>query len=159
MVENLKKTIEALKHRIRYNLDLIQSNEKRIRELLKEPVSEERSEKLNKRFNINNKMIKENDEAIKLQRNIITYLENYADELTHFPEAIEVEKSKKSIQVNTKVEINREDYFDLTVSKALDFNKNHPYFKDKSFARDLLNHFIEIEDYEMCARINNFQEE
>ncbi len=50
MIEDLKKSVEILKQRVRFNLDLIHQYEKEVKEILKEPVSEERSEKLNIRF-------------------------------------------------------------------------------------------------------------
>ncbi len=153
MVENLKSTVEVLKQRVKFNLNLIRDIELEIKEILKEPVSKERSEKLDRRFYINKQIIKENNRAIKLQKSILEYLESYHDELSQFPETIEVENPKESIALRKKIELKREDYFELTVNKDIEYDNHHPYFKDESFAKDLMSYFIEVEDYEMCAKL------
>ena len=153
MVENLKSTVEVLKQRIKFNLNLIHEIELEIKEILKEPVSRERSEKLDRRFNTNNQIIKENNEAIKLQKSIIEFLKSYHDELSQFPETIEVENPQKTIALSKKIELKREDYFELTVNKDIEYDNQHPYFKDESFTKDLICYFIEVEDYEMCAKL------
>lgn len=153
MVENLKSTVEVLKQRIKFNLNLIHEIELEIKEILKEPVSKERSEKLDRRFNINKQIIKENNEAIKLQKSIIEFLKSYHDELSQFPETIKVENPQKTIALSKKIELKREDYFELTVNKDIEYDDQHPYFKDESFAKDLISYFIEVEDYEMCAKL------
>lgn len=154
MLENLNNTIDVLKQRIRFNLKFIHEVEEEIREILKEPVSAKRSEKLNHRFNLNKQLIKENNEALKLQKSIVEYLETYHKELSHFPEPIKVKSSSKSIEVNTTIEIKREDYLELTINKSIEYNKLHPYFNDEGFAKELLDYFIEVEDYEMCASLS-----
>jgi hypothetical protein len=161
MVANLKGAIEVLKTRIHFNLKLIHENEEEIKLILKEPVSDHRSEKLKNRFNYNKKLIKENEEAIHIQRGIIHYLENYQNELSQLPEIVKFNNSnnKKPVEVNTKIEIKREDYYELTVNKAIEYNILHPYFKDHDFAKDLLSHFIKVEDYEMCARLSKLSKE
>ena len=135
MVENLKNTVEMLKQRIKFNLNLIHEIELEIKEILKEPVSKERSEKLDRRFNINKQIIKENNEAIKLQKSIIEFLKSYHDELSQFPETIEVENPKKTNALSKKIELKREDYFELTVNKDIEYDNQHPYFKDESCAK------------------------
>jgi len=156
MLTNLKEAIEALKQRIRFNLTLAQEVEEEIKEILKEPVSTQRSKKLNERFIKNKKLMSENEDSLNLQRSIINYLEKHHDELSQFPEIIEYKsnKGKNTLEVSTKIEIKREDYFELTINKSIEFDNLHPYFKDESFANDLISYFIEIEDYEMCARLS-----
>ena len=159
MIENLNNAVEVLKQRIRFNLKLIHEVEAEIREILKEPVSTKRSEKLNHRFKLNKHLIQENNQALKLQKSIIEYLETYHKELSQFPEAIKVTNSSKSIEVNTTIEIKREDYFELTVNKSIEYNNLHPYFNDEEFSKELMNYFIKIEDYEMCARLSELKKE
>ncbi|NOQ26863.1 MAG: hypothetical protein GQ564_15995 [Bacteroidales bacterium] len=155
MVENLRSSIEVLRQRVRSNLDLLHQNEKKIKEILKEPISENRSEKLNKRFNCNKKVLKENNDAIMLQKEMLAFIENYNTEANKSPK--ELTSNEKSTQIvkteNKKLEIKKEDYLDLTINGALDFDIHHPYFTDKKFFNELLNHFSEIEDYETCSKL------
>jgi len=157
MVENLKSSIEILKQRVLFNLDLITQNETKIKEILKEPVSEIRSKKLNKRFNFNKKMLKENNDALKLQKDMIKFIESYHNEIDEYPEIRDAKRksSNKTIPENQIVDIKKEDYLDLTINGAIDFDKQHPYFKDEDFFNELLSYFTEIEDYEMCSKLTN----
>lgn len=154
MKENLKNAIVTLKQRIRFNLDLIKQNENLIKEILKEPVSQERSKKLNGKFELNKKLIQENNDSLKLQREIISYLDKYK---TNFSESNEVNKINNYLEQSDSedeiLEINKEDYFELTVNGELVFDSQHPYFNDESFLNDLLLHFISLENYEMCAQL------
>lgn len=156
----LKKSVVALKEHIKNNLEKIRRNEKEIKEILKEPVSDDRSTKLTEKFNLNKNLINENNEAINLQKSIMQYMDNYLNHVT-FSEELEFDEASqnKSIAVNTKVEAKREDYFDLTIKKAIDFDQRHPYFHDEGFANDLIKYFIDIEDYEMCARLSNLSKQ
>ena len=157
MVEILKNSIEILKQRILFNLDLITQNESKIKEILKEHVSEIRSEKLKRRFNFNKKMLKENNDALTLQKGIINFIENYHNEIDEYPDIKQVKKisSKNSGQEDQIMNIKKEDYLDLTINGAMDFDKHHPYFNDKDFFNELLSYFSEIEDYEMCSKLTN----
>lgn len=161
MVENLRSSIEVLRQKVRSNLDLLHQNEKKIKEILKEPVSENRSKKLNKRFNCNKKVLKENNDAIMLQKEMLVFIENYYSETNKFPKELNVtEKTTKKVKLdNKKLEIKKEDYLDLTINGALDFDKYHPYFRDKKFFNELLNHFSEIEDYETCSKLTKLTKE
>jgi hypothetical protein len=155
MVEILRNSIEVLRQKVRSNLDLLHQNEKKIKEILKEPVSEIRSEKLNQRFNCNKKVLKENNDAIMLQKEMLIFIENYYSETTKLPKKQNVsEKTTQKVKPeNKKLEITKDDYLDLTINGALDFDIHHPYFNDKSFFNELLNHFSEIEDYETCSKL------
>ena len=154
MIEQLKKTVEVLKQRIRYNLELIHQNENTIKEILKEPVSEIRSQNLNQRFNYNKKLLTENNEAIKLQRDILNYLDKYNTDMIEFiiPESGELNLDKELLKTKV-VEISKEDYFELTINGQIDFDNRHPFFNDEDFLNDLFSYFISVEDYEMCNQL------
>ena len=49
----------------------------------------------------------------------------------------------------------RMDCFKLTVNKSIEFNENHPYFKDNIFLSELIAEFESREDFEACATISN----
>ncbi len=161
MIKFLRETIDALKLRIQSNLSLIHNNEHKIKELLKEPVTEIRSEKLNKRFDFNKILLQENTDSIKLQKELNSYLEKY---LSNSEIILETNKPvKPSLQENGVKndisDISKEDYFDLTVGGSVEFNKQHPYFNDESFLNDLLEYFTETEEYEKCSLLVNLKKE
>lgn len=49
----------------------------------------------------------------------------------------------------------RMDCFKLTVNKSIEFNENHPYFKDNIFLSELIAEFESREDFEACATISS----
>ena len=152
---SLKSSIEILRQRVRSNLDVLHQNEKKIKEILKEPVSKQRSEKLNNRFNANKEILKENNDALLLQKDIILFIENYFNESNSFSLTIQTSEQKTNnvISKNKIIELKKEDYLDLTINGALSFDENHPYYKDENFFNDLLNYYSEIEDYETCNKL------
>ncbi|MBU8892368.1 MAG: hypothetical protein KOO66_06290 [Bacteroidales bacterium] len=159
MIKLFRETIESLKSRIKFNLSLIHSNEEKIKEILKEPVSDLRSKKLSYRFNFNKRLLHENADGIKLQKELSGYIENYHSKTELFSEISStlnqsVEKDSIKNEVN---EISKEDYFDLTINGAVNFDILHPYFKDESFTNDLLEYFTKTEDYEKCTELVNIK--
>lgn len=150
MIEILKNSVDILKKRTRYNLDLLHQNENSIKETLKEPVSEKRSEKLNQQFFLSKKILAENNEMVKLQKDIKNYLEIYHNDIIEFSQGIDLDN--KSTELGNEIfEISKEDYFDLTIKGEIIFDTHHPYYNDETFFKGLLAHFISIENYEMCS--------
>ena len=49
----------------------------------------------------------------------------------------------------------RMDCFRLTVNKSIEFNENHPYFKDNIFLSELIAEFEIREDFEACAALSS----
>ena len=158
-VKILRETIESLKLRIKFNLGLIHSNEEKIKEILKEPVSELRSKKLGYRFNFNKKLLQENTDGIKLQKELLSYLENYHNNTEVYSEkSNEVDQSAETNTIKNEInKLSKEDYFDLTINDAINFDIRHPYFKDELFVNDLLKHFTQTEDYEKCSLLLNLK--
>lgn len=169
MNEFLKETLNLLKDRVQYNLRIIRQNELQVREILKEPVSSDRSDRLDEKHKINNKMLKENNDSIKLQLSIIQFIDKYGKQLQAFSDDTEnimpglkqirnsIEQIKtinsKSEQKETSNELNRSDYFDLTINGGIEFDERHPYFQDKKFLNELLEYYTQNEDYEMCSKL------
>ncbi len=158
MIKQLREAIDTLKLRIQTNLSLIHNNEHKIKDLLKEPVTESRSEKLNKRFDYNKNLLQENSDSIKLQKELNSYLEKY---LSNSEFILESNKPlvHENVVNNDIRNISKDDYFDLTVSGAVEFNKQHPYFNDEVFLNDLLEYFTESEEYEKCSLLINLKKE
>jgi len=148
MVTQLKQTVEKLKSRVQNNLNVIHKNEKIVKKLLEEPVSNERSWKLEEKYYENKKLLKENDESIRLQLQLTKFIDTYRNELE---ETEENQLNKTEVSKETQSPLTKEDIFNLTISKELQFNEDHPYFNDEEFFNELMDHFSNIEDYEMCS--------
>jgi len=148
MLTQLRQTIEKLKSRVQKNLDIIHKNERIVKTLLEEPVSNERSRKLEEKYQENKKLLTENNDSIKLQLQLTKFIDTYKNEF----EEVEDEKlHKKETSKESEAPLSREDVFDLTVNKEIHFDEHHPYFEDEEFFNDLMEHFSSIEDYEMCG--------
>ncbi len=146
MIKQLKKTVEELKSRVQKNLDIIHQNERVVKKLLEEPVSNERSRKLEVKYQENKKLLKENNDSIKLQLQLSKFIDTYKNELE------ETEESQmKPLQEETEAPLSKEEIFDLTAKKEIPFDENHPYYNDEEFFNDLMEHFTAVEDYEMCS--------
>ncbi len=160
MVEYLKKAAEVLQQRIRINLDQIHHNEEQIKEILKEPLTSDRSERLDRRFNINKKMIDENNLALKLHKDIVRYLETFQETIIppqQFINSME-ESRDSSRKENYTIKLRKDDYFNLTINKEIEFDSRHPYYNDPEFLHLLLNYYISVEDYEMCVTLKQIME-
>ncbi|MFO7843223.1 MAG: hypothetical protein R6V16_05375 [Bacteroidales bacterium] len=156
MKDFLRQTIEVLKKRVHANLDIIHNNELMIRDILKEPVSSKRSEKLSIKYNANKKLLAENNESIKIQMSIIKFLDQFKENFKEDLSLVENSKKKtekKNEQNNKSYEVSKEDFFELTTSGEVTFDKGHPYFNDQEFFDALLSHYTQEEDYEMCAAL------
>jgi len=159
MKDNLKQAVEFLKRRVQYNLQIIRHNEQMVRNILKEPVSTERSEKLDEKLKMNKQIIQENQDSLKIQLSIIQFLDKYKQELKGYSyiENITYELQQAEGTLNERTdeqELTREDYFHLTANKGIAFDRQHPYYSDREFLNDLMQHFIDVEDYEMCSKLN-----
>jgi len=148
MLTQLKQTVEQLKSRTQQNLNIFYKNEKIIKELLELPESNDRSRKLEEKYNENKKLLKENDDSIKLQLQLTKFIDNYKNELE---EAEEEQSNNPKASKEANASLTREDIFELTIKKEFQFDENHPYFNDEEFFNELMDHFSSIEDYEMCS--------
>jgi len=148
MLTHLRQTVEILKGRVQKNLDIIHKNERIVKKLLEEPVSNERSQKLEEKYQENKKLLTENNDSIKLQLQLTKFIDTYKNEF----EEIEDEQFKKTeAPEETEAPLTREDVFRLTINKEIQFDEHHPYYEDEEFFNDLMEHFSSIEDYEMCG--------
>ena len=152
MFDLLKSTLDELKKRVQFNTEILDKSEKKIQQLLKEPVSEKRTLKLNKRFDFNKKLLDETKDVLALQKRLMSFLEKYNPETEDADKVIITPQDRCDAP---PLQISREEYLELTIDQMVEFNRAHPYFNDKDFVRELIVHYSEIEDYEMCAKITN----
>ena len=154
MNDFLRQIIDVMKERVHANLDIIHNNELLLKEILKEPVSTNRSKKLNEKYDANKKLLAENNESIKIQMSIIKFIDQFKENFKKdlfLVENSQKKAEKKSKQNSKSYEVSKEDFFELTTSGEVPFDNSHPYFNDREFFDALLAHYTQVENYEMCA--------
>jgi hypothetical protein len=144
MRDMIKKTIDILKEKVRANLLEIQNNQKEIRELLKQPVSAERSACLEEKYALNKVLLAENNDFINVQLTLTNFYEKYSNtDVFNIKEVVPVQLQFK----------NESECFELTVSGQIIYNQDHPYFTDDNFFQKLLHYYQDKEDYEKCSKL------
>jgi hypothetical protein len=143
MKEVMKKTIDVLKDKVKGNLLVIQNNQKEIRNLLKQPVSSERSALLEEKYALNKILLAENNDFINVQLALTNFLEKY-NNTDIFDKEMVVAPTKYS---------DEKECFEMTVNGQLPYNTTHPYYNDDKFFQKLLHYFQGIEDYERCSKL------
>ena len=148
MRELIQKTISLLKLRVKSNLGLINQNQVKIKEILKEPNSSNRSTRFEQHYEINKSLLTENNDFINIQLTLINFLEKYKGSLifNETPPVIEI----KAIQ-------DENELFNITVKGTIAFNEDHPLFNNKSFFLKLLKYYQDIEAYEKCQELMNLK--
>ena len=148
MIELIQKTITLLKLKVKSNLELINKNQVKIKEILKEPNSLKRTTMFEEHYETNKSLLAQNNDFISIQLTLINFLEKYKDSsiLKDNPPVIEIESIK-----------NEKELFDLTVAGAITFDKNHPQYNNDSFFKRLLKHYQDIEAYEKCQALINLK--
>lgn len=169
----MNQLLESLRERVRENLDTVHENELTISQILKEPLSSERSEKLKYYLSISKTILEENNDNLAIQHKVVAFLNKYKklpeyqsviDSLNAEIEAIKgkqvfnasssekprVQQTQQAIQQESTGS-NETDLFSLTVQGLLPFNHSHPKFSDENFYNKLMNFHISREEYEICS--------
>ena len=148
MRELIQKTIEALKKKVKKNLELINSNQKVIKQLINEPNNPERSTEFVRYYDANKTMLQENNDYINIQLTLINFLEKYKGTAV-------IEESLPIVDIysiNDEIEI-----LDLTVKGIVKFDEDHPRFHDSDFINKLIMHYGRIEEYEKCQELSELK--
>jgi hypothetical protein len=148
MIELIQKTIALLKLKVKSNLELINKNQVKIKEILKEPNSSKRTTLFEEHYETNKSLLAENNDFISVQLTLINFLEKHKDTLISEdnPPVLEVECFK-----------NEKELFDLTVKGTIAFNEKHPKYNNESFFKKLLHYYQDIEAYEKCQALLNLK--
>jgi hypothetical protein len=142
MKDMIKKTIETLKEKVKLNLLDIQKNQQEIRELLKQPISEKRAEKLEERYALNKVLLAENNDFINVQLTLTNFVDKYSN-TTIFEGAM----------ASMPCCLNESDCFEKTINGNLPFNQQHPFYNNDIFFQKLMTYYQGVENYEACGRI------
>jgi len=137
MKSNLFKKIDDIKRKANLLLFKIDEAKKN-----KAQISKDDFEKAYNQIKEDDELIAENYKTINEQLMLI-------EELTHLKENIELAQySDELIAV-----MDFDTYFDLTIKKEIDFNEDHPYYRDIKFIKKLIDNYVEVEEYEKCAEL------
>ncbi|MDY0255553.1 MAG: hypothetical protein RBR30_14255 [Tenuifilaceae bacterium] len=79
MIALMNQLLESLRQRVIDNLATIRANEKEIRKILAEPLSNQRSYNLTNRQSLSKKILSENAENLKIQNLIVAFMRTYKD--------------------------------------------------------------------------------
>jgi hypothetical protein len=143
MKELFKAVLKNMKIKVLENLEAVKKNETNIRELLLHPETYERAYNLQLKFNLNRKILHENQDFLELQLKIVNFINKYRHtDLMKMP-LIEIAKTDQS----------NVDYFAETIAGHIAFNVYHPYYRDVIFINMLIEHYQHDENYEECQRL------
>ncbi len=148
MKENLNKTIELLRTRVNSNLERIRNNEKIVRKMVADNADGDYDDDILSIRDINKKLLEENNEAIKIQMSLISFITKYRKEWD----------TDQSMAELIYSEVTDDEIFEQTVAGSLKFSKNHPKYNDDSFVEKLIKFYSSQEDYEMCNYILKIKE-
>lgn len=183
MKSQMNSLLETLRTRVKANLEAIHENEKKIRQVLSEPLSNNRSEKLKSHFNFSRTVLLENSDNLLIQKQLCEFISKY-NELPKYHEVLlklqsqmgvdnaeneqdeslriskildEVKSINRQMGLNVEPENSNSDeshsLFSRTIQGEILFNPTHPMFNNEQFYNKLLNFHIAREEYEICAKI------
>jgi hypothetical protein len=144
MRELIQKTIDILKARVKNNLEIINSNQRSIKEILKNKNSMDGSVDFEKYYSMNKTMLQENNDYINIQLTLINFLEKYKGTavLEDTLPIIDIYSITDDIEV-----------LDLTLKGVVQFDEKHPRYNDSDFIDLLISHYQRNEEYERCQEL------
>jgi hypothetical protein len=176
MIELIEKTIQMLRERVQANLSQIKENQGRIRNILQEPISDQRTGKFDNHYSNSKQLLKENQDLINLQINLVNFLEKYrkmigtqdvqASQSAASPIARpsintepqnRLQASRDQKQPTPSETIDVADIFEKTISGKIPWTRNHPMFKNEDFFQQLMEYYIGQEDYETCGKLSRIK--
>ena len=183
MKSQMNSLLETLRTRVKANLETIHENEKKIRQVLSEPLSTDRSEKLKSYFNFSREILLENSDNLLIQKQLREFISKYK-ELPQYNEVLltlqnqmsnenaeneqdesqriskildEVKSINRQMGLSVEPENSNSDESQSLLSRTIQgeilFNSAHPMFYNEQFYNKLLNFHIAREEYEICAKI------
>jgi hypothetical protein len=140
----IQRTIDLLKKKVKENLETINKNQTRLNEMLKQPVSAERTYYVERNYAANKALLSENNDFISLQLSLLNFLEKHKERLTM------KEEEEELTELDTVSFLDEEELFDLTIQGKIGFETGHPKFEDDEFFNRLLSYYASQEAYEKC---------
>jgi hypothetical protein len=141
MQQHLYQTVELLKNRISKNLEKVRINETMIKEAIANNQFKDLDIYIKELHAENRKILEENAEAIKIQLDIIQFINKYKNNWT--VESIVTE-------INSLKDLSEEELFKYTIEDKIPYNRFHPKYGNEEFINRLMEHYLLNENYEMC---------
>ena len=144
MKDLIQKTIDLLKKKVKENLEVINSNQTRLNEILNLPFSSERTYMIERNYSANKALLAENNDLISLQISLVNFLDKHKDSLEDWDAGFDLS------DLDIVPYLNDEEIFEMTIQDKLRYKKGHPKFLDEAFFNRLLSYYSSIEAYEKC---------
>lgn len=144
MRELIQKTIDILKLRVKNNLEIINTNQRSIKEILKNKNSMDGSMEFEKYYGINKTMLHENNDYINIQLTLINFLEKYKGTAV-------LEDTLPIVDIYSITDDC--EVLDLTLKGVVKFDEKHPRYHDTDFIDMLITHYQRNEEYEKCQSL------
>lgn len=143
MKDQIEKLILSLKIHIKNNLEIINKNQKRINEILKNPFTNESEKEYEALKRENKNLMDENDDCINLQIILSNFLNKY-----RFSNFINSEYVPAISSY-----LNEEEIYYLTINEKIPITPSHPAFSNENLLKKILDYFTKCEKYEKCNEI------
>ena len=140
----IERTIELLKMQVKENLQLINQNQSRLLEIMKQPVKSRKKKVYDECYEANMRLLGENNDFITMQLNLIDFLEKYKDS-----EILSDEVTEEYLELPEDENV----IFSMTVEGELKFDNHHPLFSSNEFFNKLISYYSSIEAYEKCSEL------
>lgn len=112
MIELMSQLLEALRERVVENLKNVHTNEAQIRLILNEPLSSERKQKLDERYELSKRILRENEGNLQIQNLIVNFISKYR-KVSDFNQEVEKLNTVQKMMGDAK-----EGRFNLNVNKT-----------------------------------------
>jgi hypothetical protein len=144
MRDLIQRTIDILKSKVKTNLDLINENQDKIKDILKQSSTTQRSKDFEERYTVNKALLAENNDYINIQLTLINFLEKYKNTAV-------LEENQQIIDIYSITD--EKEILELTIKGVLLFDEQHPKYNDEEFIDKMITYFESIEEYEKCQEL------
>lgn len=146
----VNKILKILKDHVNENNREIQYNQEEINRMLNDTSYANRHKELDYKYALNKELLDENDDFINMQLRISEFMEKYSH---LFTDEDHVDNATIESEENEPM-----PYFNKTITGQMIFGPTHPQFNNPRFFSELLMHYQEMENYEMCDYLLKIKE-
>jgi hypothetical protein len=150
MVDNITRTIEELRKRVKDNVNLINKNQDAIKQMLKHSRSDEYAGQYDVYNAKNRDLLAQNNDLINVQLTLVNFLEKYKETAILKPEL-------PLVDIYSITDI--QEVFALTIKGIATFNESHPHYNNAGFIDKLIVYYENEEDYERCNELKKLKEQ
>jgi hypothetical protein len=150
--------LKLLQDMTRKNIKVMKSNNEEADKLSKEDnISSQHVVNLKYYYSKNKQLFKQNNLYIELHTRLLCFLKSLDD---NYDVEITSDLTELIFQNNKlQDEIDFDDCLNRTKMGLIEFNEQHPFFKDNKFLKELVKFYTVNEDYEKCISLMNRDQE